>query len=88
MKRQSGWHPQEIISAVRIKGSNLQRLGREHGFSRVTFNRATKECFPRAHTIIADFLGVPRQTIWPQFYNEKGERRLFKQVPANQARAA
>ncbi|MBN8533883.1 MAG: helix-turn-helix domain-containing protein [Rhizobiales bacterium] len=86
-----GWHPQEIIAAVRKKGSSLQRLGLEHGFSRITFNRAAKERFPRAHQLIAEFLGVPRQVIWPQFYHANGEPKTFKQVRAEavqQARAA
>lgn len=81
-----GWHPQEIIAAVRKKGSSLQRLGLEHGFSRITFNRAAKERFPRAHQVIADFLGVPRQKIWPQFYHSNGEPRSFRQVRAETAR--
>lgn len=85
---QQPWHPQDIIAAVRKKGSSLQRLCREHGFSRVTFNRATKERFPRAHQIIADFIGVRRQEIWPQFYHEDGTPKTFRQVRADQARAA
>jgi Ner family transcriptional regulator len=75
-----GWHPQDIIAAVRKRGSSLQRLGLEHGFSRITFNRAAKERFPRAHQVIADFLGVPRQIIWPQFYHPNGEPKSFKRV--------
>jgi Ner family transcriptional regulator len=66
---EAGWHPQDIIAAVRKKGTSLQALGRAHGFSRVTFNRATTERFPRAHAIIATFLMVPRHVIWPQFYD-------------------
>lgn len=82
------WHPQDIVAAVRKKGSSLQKLGREHGFSRETFNRATKEQFPRAHQVIADFIGVPRQNIWPQFYDKAGSPRSFRMIRANAARAA
>lgn len=88
MAKKDGWHPQKIVFEVRLKGSSLQRLGLEHGFSRVTFNRATKERFPRAHAVIAEFLGVPRQTIWPQFYDDAGEVRSFKQVRAEAVKTA
>lgn len=88
MAKNEGWHPQDIIAAVRKKGSSLQALGREHGFSRITFNKATRERFPRAHQVIAEFLGVPRQTIWPQFYHADGTPRTFRQIRAEAARAA
>ena len=67
-----GWHPQEIIFSVRMKGTSLQRLSREHGFHLRTFNMAVKQRFPRCHDIIAAVIGVPRQSIWPQFYDEDG----------------
>jgi len=67
------WHPQDIIAAVRKKGTSLQRLALEHGFSRVTFNMAATKKFPNAHNIIAAVIGVPRQEIWPQFYGPSGK---------------
>ena len=82
------WHPQDIIAAVRKRGSSLQRLGRERGFGLGVLNRATTKRFPRAHQIIAEFIGVPRQEIWPQFYDETGAPRSFLQVRADKARAA
>lgn len=88
MAKQHGWHPQEIVAAVRMKGSSLQRLGLEHGFSRVTFNRAAKERFPRAHDVISSFIGVPRQEIWPQFYRADGSLRTFRQARSLEVRAA
>ncbi len=86
MTEENGWHPQDIVAAVRKKGSSLQALGRQHGFSRVTFNRATQERFPRAHQVIAAFLGVKRQEIWPQFYDESGAP--LPRRPALRARPA
>lgn len=84
----AGWHPQDIIAAVRKRGSTLQTLSRQHGFNRITFNKSVTMRFPRAHQIIADFLGVPRQEIWPQFYDENGNTRTFRQVRADSVRAA
>jgi lambda repressor-like predicted transcriptional regulator len=69
----------------------LQRLGIERGFFRHTLHKSLTERFPRAHQVIADFLGVPRQSIWPQFYHPNGEPKSFKQVrveSVQQARAA
>ena len=71
-----GWHPQDIMAAVRKRGSSLQRLARENGYSRNTFNRALKERFPNAHAVIADFLGVSRGDLWPEWYRKDGSPRL------------
>jgi Ner family transcriptional regulator len=82
------WHKQDIIAAVRKKGSTLQRLSYDHGFARNTLNMACDARFPRAHQVIADFLGVPRQVIWPQFYHPNGEPKTFKQVRAESIQPA
>lgn len=91
MPNKDGWDPQDVLFAVRKRGSNLQRLGLENGFFRHTLHKSLTSRFPRAHQVIADFLGVPRQVIWPQFYHPNGEPKTFKQVRAEagrQARAA
>lgn len=89
------WHPADIIAAVRKQGTSLQRLSREHGFSVFTMNKAVRQCFPACHAIIADVLGVPRQAIWPQFYDRDGvrlsareRRRRQLRTEITQARAA
>ncbi len=63
-----GWHPQDVIAAVRKSGSNLQRLAREHGFARATLNHALTKRWPAAHLVIARHLGVSRYEIWPHWY--------------------
>ncbi|WP_170181928.1 helix-turn-helix domain-containing protein [Phreatobacter stygius] len=67
------WHRQDIIAAVRKRGSSLQRLGKEHGFARDTFNKALTARFPNAHAIIAEFIGVERHELWPQWYGPDGQ---------------
>jgi Ner family transcriptional regulator len=64
----SGWHPQDIIAAVRKSGSNLQRLARENGFALATLNRAISQRWPAAHLVIARQIGVSRHEIWPNWY--------------------
>lgn len=88
MARKQGWDPQEVLFKVRQKGSNLQRLGLENGFFRHTLHKALTTRFPRAHQVIADFLGVSRHEIWPQFYHADGSLKTFKQVRADLVRAA
>lgn len=70
-----GWHPADIIAAVRKQGTTLQRLSREHGFSREAMNKSLTTCFPRAHRIIADLIGVSRHELWPQWYDARDVRR-------------
>lgn len=70
----TAWHPADIIAAVRKRGTTLQRLSRENGFSVFTMNKAVRQCFPACHDIIADVIGTPRQSIWPQFYDRDGVR--------------
>lgn len=82
MPNKEAWDPQDILFAVRKKGSNLQRLGLNHGFFRHTLHKSLTSRFPRAHQVIADYLGVPRQEIWPQFYHEDGQPKTFRQVRA------
>jgi Ner family transcriptional regulator len=64
----AGWHPQDIIAAVRKSGTNLQRLAREHGFDRITLNKALTKRWPAAHLVIARHLGLTRYELWPHWY--------------------
>lgn len=88
--KQVGWHPQDIIAAVRKReGWSLMRLARENGFHRLTLHKALTLRFARAHQVIADFLGVPRHEIWPQFYDAQDRPRRPRQSRAAiKARAA
>jgi Ner family transcriptional regulator len=81
------WHPADIIAAVRKRGTSLQRLSREHGFSVFTMNKAVRQCFPACHIIIAGVIGAPRQTIWPQFYDSEGSRLSARERRRRELRA-
>ena len=71
-----GWHPQDILAAVRKKGSNLRRLGRAHGFADNTLHKALTVRFPNAHAVIAAYLGVSRGDLWPRWYSADGSPRF------------
>jgi Ner family transcriptional regulator len=72
---EQGWHPQDIMAAVRKRGTSLQALARNHGFAPTTFNKALKHRFPNAHAVIASFIGIERQKLWPQYYDGDGNLR-------------
>lgn len=76
---QPAWHPADIIAAVRKKGTSLQRLSKERGFAVTTMNKAVRQCFPACHALIAEVVGVPRQIIWPQFYDRNGARLSIRE---------
>jgi Ner family transcriptional regulator len=63
-----GWHRQDVVAAVKKRGSNLAKLSREHGFARTTMHAALYRRHPRAQAVIADFLGVRPRDIWPHWY--------------------
>lgn len=70
--RKIGWHRADIIAAVRKKGDTLAGLGRRSGMSRQHLSLALVEPRPRANRAIADFLGLPLSTIWPQWFAPDG----------------
>lgn len=59
---------QEILAAVRIKGSTLAALSREYGYRPNTLQTALHKRWPNGHAIIATFLGKSLHEIWPTFY--------------------
>jgi Ner family transcriptional regulator len=63
------WHPQEIMAAVRMRGTTMQGLARRHGFAPTTFNKALRMRMPHAHAVIARFIGCSRHEIWPHWYS-------------------
>lgn len=72
----NGWHPQDIIAAVRKRGSSLRALSLQAGFAKDTLYKALRRRFPNAHAVISDFLGVSRHDLWPQWYRQDGSPRF------------
>ncbi|OPX57038.1 transcriptional regulator, Nlp family [Oceanospirillum multiglobuliferum] len=63
------WHRQDVLAAVRKKGSNLAELGRQHGYtnSKTVYNVFNVN-YPKMQKIIADYLGLAPEEIWPSRY--------------------
>ncbi len=66
------WHRQDILAAIRKRGITVAELARRNGYPNpVTFYNVFKVPYPKVQNIIADYLGVPPQEIWPTRYLSK-----------------
>jgi Ner family transcriptional regulator len=70
----SNWTKQAIIFALRERGTNAAKLAEAAKMSRWTLYGGMERPHPKVHDLISEALGVPRQQIWPQFYDQNGER--------------
>lgn len=67
------WHPADIVAAVWKRGYSMGRLALEAGYERKSLNVALRHPWPAAEKIIAEFLGVAPQAIWPSRYGPDGK---------------
>lgn len=64
-------HQQDILAAIRKRGTTLYALGKAHGYkSPRTLNNVFYMPYPKVEKIIADFLGLPPEEIWPSRYEQ------------------
>lgn len=82
-----GWSHQEILFTVRERGSTLMQLSREAGYGRRTLHNSLYKRHPRAHAIIAGFLGVSRHELWPDWYGPDDELLPLKAIAKASASA-
>ena len=68
------WTKQRILFELRGKGLNAAELAAQAGVSRYTVYGGLERPYPKVNDLISDALGVPRQVIWPQFYDAEGNR--------------
>lgn len=62
------WDHQGILAEVRRRGSSLRRLSINAGFAPSTVNASLYKLHPRAHAVLAEFLGQRRADLWPHWY--------------------
>ncbi|CAG9429649.1 helix-turn-helix domain-containing protein [Providencia alcalifaciens] len=62
------WHPAEIIAAIRKKGTTLSAISRSVGLNPSTLNNALSRRWPKGERIIAEFLEMSPEEIWPSRY--------------------
>ncbi|WP_312153675.1 DNA-binding transcriptional regulator SfsB [Atlantibacter hermannii] len=67
-KKVTDWHPADIISGLRKRGTSLAAESRKAGLSSSTLANALTRPWPKGERIIADALGVTPWVIWPSRY--------------------
>ena len=62
------WHTADIKAEIEKRGSNLSELSLSNNLSSRTLGNALRVPYPKAQKIIADFIGVKPEDIWPSRY--------------------
>lgn len=69
------WHPEDIKAEVRKRGSSLAALARAAGVSTQALSLTLQaRVSERCERVIADFLKIHPQQIWPTRYRSDGSR--------------
>jgi lambda repressor-like predicted transcriptional regulator len=71
-------HPADIIALVSKAGSSLSALARAYRMSPSSFAHSLRRPIPEANRAIARFLGVPPVALWPDWFDEDGNRRELR----------
>lgn len=67
-KHKKNMHRAYIVAAIKAKGSTLSQLSINAGLHPRTLNNALDRKYPKGEKIIADFIGMPVNEIWPERY--------------------
>lgn len=62
----------DILAAIRKRGSSLRQLSIAHGYSADALRNALSRPWPKAEAIIAGFLELEPQAVWPSRYHADG----------------
>ncbi len=80
-----GMHREDIKAAIRKRGTSLEQLSVSHGYSQWAVSIALIRPWPAVERIIAAYIGMRPQDIWPDRYTRTGEllreRRGWKDNP-------
>ncbi|KES15021.1 putative transcriptional regulator [Gilliamella apicola SCGC AB-598-B02] len=63
------WSPSRVVGEIIIRGGNLRALSRSSGLQADTLRNALYRHCPKYERIIAEYLQVSVETIWPSRYN-------------------
>lgn len=67
------WHWKDVLVALNKKGYSLRQIGMAEGYpDGNALGLAARRPFPKAEGIVAKYLGVEPQTIWPSRYTADG----------------
>jgi Ner family transcriptional regulator len=77
------WPPGKIRAAIRDRGMSQKKLSRDAGYSEGAVSGAIVRKYPAGERIIAEFLGVKLQEIWPSRYFPDGRSRSRPAFPVD-----
>jgi len=80
MKKESDWHPADIIAGLRKRKTSLAAVSREAGLGSSTLANALARPWAKGEMIIAKALGVPPATIWPSRYFDEDHQLIQRRV--------
>ena len=66
--RNKDWVPSKVVGEIRIRGATLRGLSRSSGLKADSLRNALYRHCPKYERIIADYLQVPVEKIWPSRY--------------------
>lgn len=87
MASPEGWHPADIIAAVRKSGSTMMEVAIAAGFHPSALSHCLRFPVPDANKAIAAHLDKHVHELWPQWFDENGDV-LPNRRKATRARAA
>lgn len=67
----SDWHRADILAAVKKRGSSMVALLRGSGLADSTLSNVLHRRWPKGERIVAEFIDVPPEQIWPTRYRRQ-----------------
>ena len=83
------WHREQIMAAIRMRGSNGVKLSRAAGYSPNAVHVTLSKPWPAVEASIARFIGTRPETIWPSRYDPAGaplRGKVAADAPKNRRR--
>lgn len=72
------WHPADILAALKKKGMTLSELSRQPGYASSTLANTLVRPWTKGEQIIAGYLNLSPETIWPLRYERKPRKLRVK----------
>ena len=76
-------HREDVKALIRKRGKTLSQLSLEAGLHLDTVNKSLIRPLPRANIAIVKFLGLSLHELWPDWYDQAGQRIPFSGNESN-----
>jgi lambda repressor-like predicted transcriptional regulator len=70
----SNWSKQQILFALRERGTTVAAIAEKAEISRFTIYGALEQPYPKIAGLISEALGKTPNEIWPEHFDEAGAR--------------